>query len=233
MNHTRDSYDKIVKPIEDKHNYNKETVDTLSTDENKKEDEKDGSGMQDVLQDESKKEDKKDSSGKTDILQDTTESKKEDEKDSSGKIDVEPNAAESKKEDKQDGSGKHDVIHDTAESKKEDGKDGTVKQDILHDTSERKKEDEKDRSGKTGHVMISYSWGAAEDHYPCQQRMIKLRDELIAGGYRVWMDLDEMAGNMDDRMAEAVENAYAILMCVSERYQKVATAKKKLSTHSF
>ncbi|XP_072048271.1 uncharacterized protein [Amphiura filiformis] len=122
---------------------------------------------------------------------------------------------------------KKDVPHDTAESKKEEEKDSSGKTDIQHDTAESKKEEEKDSSGKTGHVMISYSWGAEEDHYPCQQRMIKLRDELIAGGYRVWMDLDEMAGNMDDRMSEAVEKAYAILICVSEKYQKSANCKKE------
>ncbi|XP_072022082.1 uncharacterized protein [Amphiura filiformis] len=159
------------------------------------------------------------------IRQDTTESKKEDGKDGTGKQDVPHDTAESKKEEEKDSSGKTD-IHDTAESKKEEEKDSSGNTDI-HDTAESKTEEGKDRSGKTGHVMISYSWGAKKDHHPCQQRMIKLRDELIAGGYRVWMDLDEMAGNMDDKMSEAVENAYAILMCVSENYQKSDNCKKE------
>ncbi|XP_072047262.1 uncharacterized protein [Amphiura filiformis] len=106
-------------------------------------------------------------------------------------------------------SGMHiqtDVIHVTAESKKEDGKDGT---------------------GKPVHVMISYNWGVKEEGFPCQQRMKKLRDELIADNYRVWMDLVDMDGNMDDRMAEAVENAYVILMCVSEKYQTSPNCKKE------
>ena len=34
-------------------------------------------------------------------------------------------------------------------------------------------------------VMISYQWDA-------QERMLKLKEELIRAGYAVWMDVDKM-----------------------------------------
>ena len=34
-------------------------------------------------------------------------------------------------------------------------------------------------------VMISYQWDA-------QDRMLKLKDELIKAGYRIWMDVEKM-----------------------------------------
>ncbi|XP_072049656.1 uncharacterized protein [Amphiura filiformis] len=70
------------------------------------------------------------------------------------------------------------------------------------------------------HLMISYQWDA-------QERMLKLRDELTRAGYDVWMDVDHMEGNMDERMAEAVEQASAVLICFSKKYQESANCKKE------
>ncbi|XP_072045127.1 NLR family CARD domain-containing protein 4-like [Amphiura filiformis] len=69
-------------------------------------------------------------------------------------------------------------------------------------------------------VMISYQWDA-------QQRMLKLKDELIKAGYKVWMDVDKMQGNLDDRMSEAVEKASVILACFSSKYQMSTSCKKE------
>ncbi|XP_072047265.1 uncharacterized protein [Amphiura filiformis] len=217
MKHASDCYDKKVKPIEDKHNYNKGS----SGETNQEADEGVKPSIQVVHPQQRVQDESLDSSTqqpKVEPAESTHQSAQEGEQPTppastepaqSGKnlpTDVEPGTAQSKKEDKKDVSEKQDVIHVTAESKKEDGKDGT---------------------GKPGHVMISYNWGVKEEGFPCQQRMIKLRDELIADNYRVWMDVVDMDGNMDDRMAEAVENAYVILMCVSEKYQASHNCKKE------
>ena len=45
-------------------------------------------------------------------------------------------------------------------------------------------------TAETKHVMISYQWDL-------QKRMILLKDELIATGYNVWMDVDQMGMSSD------------------------------------
>ncbi|XP_072045722.1 NLR family CARD domain-containing protein 4-like [Amphiura filiformis] len=75
-------------------------------------------------------------------------------------------------------------------------------------------------------VMISYQWDA-------QDRMLKLKDELIKAGYKVWMDVEKMEGNIDDSMSAAVEKASAILMCFSKRYQESISCKKEAQYGAF
>ena len=62
------------------------------------------------------------------------------------------------------------------------------------------------------HVMISYSWSE-------QKTALKLRDRLKDAGFIVWIDVEKMKGLLSDRMAEAVEDSFAIILCVSEAYR--------------
>ncbi|XP_077993817.1 uncharacterized protein LOC144447616 [Glandiceps talaboti] len=62
------------------------------------------------------------------------------------------------------------------------------------------------------HVMISYQWDV-------QKLMLKLKQQLEKNGYRVWMDLDQMGGSTLQAMADAVENAAVVLVCVSQKYK--------------
>ncbi|XP_060595653.1 uncharacterized protein LOC132749773 [Ruditapes philippinarum] len=72
------------------------------------------------------------------------------------------------------------------------------------------KQDISRRSG--GHIMISYQWG--------HQEMLKIiRDRVKAHGYKVWMDIDQMGGSTLQAMADAVEGADIILMCMSNKYK--------------
>ncbi|XP_070553248.1 uncharacterized protein [Ptychodera flava] len=66
--------------------------------------------------------------------------------------------------------------------------------------------------GSTGHVMISYNWDV-------QKRMIKLKTKLQAAGYDVWMDIEKMGGSTLAAMAEAVQGADVVLICMSEKYK--------------
>ncbi|XP_033625418.1 uncharacterized protein LOC117288607 isoform X2 [Asterias rubens] len=63
------------------------------------------------------------------------------------------------------------------------------------------------------HIMISYQWSA-------QKVVLRVRDLLVNAGYRVWVDVDCMYGSTLQAMAEAVENAEVMLMCISERYKE-------------
>ncbi|XP_002733107.1 uncharacterized protein LOC100368265 [Saccoglossus kowalevskii] len=62
------------------------------------------------------------------------------------------------------------------------------------------------------HVMISYQWDV-------QKLMIKIKEQLLKSGYRVWLDLDEMGGSTLQAMADAVEKASVVLVCVSQKYK--------------
>ncbi|CAK8687334.1 unnamed protein product [Clavelina lepadiformis] len=63
------------------------------------------------------------------------------------------------------------------------------------------------------HIMISYNWNDSKD------LAHKISDELSAAGYKVWIDKDEIRGDIYDRMYEAVDNAYLVLMFLSENYK--------------
>ncbi|XP_030828276.1 uncharacterized protein LOC100892829 isoform X3 [Strongylocentrotus purpuratus] len=68
-------------------------------------------------------------------------------------------------------------------------------------------------SRKQPHIMLSYQWG-------CQPLVLKMRDVLAKAGYNIWVDVDCMYGSTLQAMAEAIENACAIVMCMSERYKE-------------
>ncbi|KAK6186797.1 hypothetical protein SNE40_006068 [Patella caerulea] len=73
---------------------------------------------------------------------------------------------------------------------------------------EKSENDEEDK----GHVMISYQWAN-------QDVLIKVRDELRRHGYKVWMDIDDMEGSTLQAMAEAIEQAEVVLICMSRKYK--------------
>ncbi len=66
---------------------------------------------------------------------------------------------------------------------------------------------------ETFDVMISYSH---KDKTLCQQ----IYDELIKAGFRVWIDFDQMHGNVMDAMAQAIERSKTVIICMSEDYRK-------------
>ena len=62
-------------------------------------------------------------------------------------------------------------------------------------------------------IMISYSH---RDKILCKQ----IYDELIKAGYHVWIDFDQMHGNIMDAMAQAIEQSQTVIICISEDYRK-------------
>ena len=71
---------------------------------------------------------------------------------------------------------------------------------------------QKVKAGISGHIMISYQWAN-------QKILIKIRDELRKKGYDVWMDIDQMGGSTLAAMADAVEKASVVLVCMSQKYK--------------
>ncbi|XP_077985599.1 uncharacterized protein LOC144440182 [Glandiceps talaboti] len=70
------------------------------------------------------------------------------------------------------------------------------------------------------HIMISYNW----DH---QREVVKIKNELESLGYKIWIDLDNLKGNINRAMAEGVEGACAILMCVTDAYKASYNCEKE------
>ncbi|KAL3889422.1 hypothetical protein ACJMK2_001766 [Sinanodonta woodiana] len=66
--------------------------------------------------------------------------------------------------------------------------------------------------GNKGHIMISYNWSH-------QKELIAIRDSLKKQGFVVWMDIDNMGGSTLQAMAEAVELAHVVLICMSQKYK--------------
>ncbi|XP_072050966.1 uncharacterized protein [Amphiura filiformis] len=61
-------------------------------------------------------------------------------------------------------------------------------------------------------VMISYQWDS-------QERAIQIRNRLVADGYRVWMDITNMKGDILEAMADAVQRSDVLLLCMTEKYK--------------
>ncbi|XP_072050019.1 uncharacterized protein [Amphiura filiformis] len=92
---------------------------------------------------------------------------------------------------------------------------------------------EKPKPQQGRHIMISYSWGPKDKGFPCQKRMVSLKDELVKAGFPVWLDVQEMRGSMDARMAEAVDGAFVILLCYSKEYQLSTSCRKEAQYASY
>ncbi|XP_059141325.1 uncharacterized protein LOC131929220 isoform X2 [Physella acuta] len=63
------------------------------------------------------------------------------------------------------------------------------------------------------HIFISYSWAEKD-------LVKKIYGSLVAEGYKIWVDWEQMGGSTLQAMAEAVENAAVVLVCMSEKYKQ-------------
>ncbi|VDN10589.1 unnamed protein product [Dibothriocephalus latus] len=64
-----------------------------------------------------------------------------------------------------------------------------------------------------GHIMISYQ-------HSTQSTMVRLKEELVKLGYKVWIDVDHMShGSFVDEMAEGVEGASALILGLCQAFK--------------
>ncbi|KAK3578931.1 hypothetical protein CHS0354_035563 [Potamilus streckersoni] len=97
--------------------------------------------------------------------------------------------------------------------------------DVLKDRSVMQSSDELERSHaetdvhrNSGHVMISYSINHREI-------ATSIRDQLVANGYPVWMDIGNMGGSVAQTMAEAIESSHVFLFCCSRGYKNNSSCR--------
>ena len=60
--------------------------------------------------------------------------------------------------------------------------------------------------------MHRYQWDV-------QPTVLRIAASMRARGLRVWLDTEMMSGSTLDAMAAAVEHAYCILICITDRYK--------------
>ena len=75
-----------------------------------------------------------------------------------------------------------------------------------------------DISRELPHVMISYSWAH-------QDTVVDICKHLKAAGITYWLDIEQMHGKINDRMAEAIESCGAVLIGVSSKYKLSANCR--------
>ena len=67
--------------------------------------------------------------------------------------------------------------------------------------------------GREQHVMMSYQW----EH---QDLVLRLSTDLKAVGFNMWLDVEQMQGSTVESMADAVERAAVMLICISKPYKE-------------
>ncbi|KAJ3101473.1 hypothetical protein HDU97_001348 [Phlyctochytrium planicorne] len=70
-------------------------------------------------------------------------------------------------------------------------------------------------------VMLSYNWSH-------QKTVIRIRDSLIERGLTVWLDLEQMSGNVYAKMANAVLGSSVVCPCLTAAYEASGNCKREL-----
>jgi len=70
-------------------------------------------------------------------------------------------------------------------------------------------------------VMLSYQWGS-------QDVVLLMRDWLEGKGLQVWMDVDQMAGDIYHKMAQAVASSRVVVPCLTPAYESSPNCRREL-----
>ncbi|KAJ3031883.1 UNVERIFIED_CONTAM: COBW domain-containing protein 1 [Siphonaria sp. JEL0065] len=70
--------------------------------------------------------------------------------------------------------------------------------------------------------MLSYDWSY-------QPTIIRIHDSLVERGLTVWLDLERMAGNVYERMSDAVLGSHVIVSCLSLKYEASGNCTRELN----
>ncbi|XP_076811849.1 uncharacterized protein LOC143458856 isoform X1 [Clavelina lepadiformis] len=76
-------------------------------------------------------------------------------------------------------------------------------------------------SSPSKHIMISYNWSDSKE------LAHKINDRLSDAGYQVWIDKEQMKGDMYEMMGRAVNNAHVVLMFTSSNYERSANCQSE------
>ena len=67
-------------------------------------------------------------------------------------------------------------------------------------------------------LFISHAWGKDGLDRDNHKRCIELYEKLVNNNYSVWIDENEMYGNIDSAIMKGINNAKVILICLTETY---------------
>jgi hypothetical protein len=74
-------------------------------------------------------------------------------------------------------------------------------------------------------IMISYN-------HQSQEEILKIKNGLTNYGYKVWIDVEQMIGHVNERVAEAIDNSSCILICMTNAYRDSPNCRKASSADS-
>eukprot|EP00794_Sanderia_malayensis_P019583 gene19583-21513_t len=72
-----------------------------------------------------------------------------------------------------------------------------------------------------GHIMLSYNW----DNQP---QVICIKEKLEKSGYKLWIDFEQIRGDLHKCMAEGVEGSAVVVIFMTEKYSNSPSCKKEL-----
>ena len=71
-------------------------------------------------------------------------------------------------------------------------------------------------------VMLSYQWDS-------QSLVKEIKSFLETNGLRVWMDVNEMYGNINIRMKNAIKRSKIILLFITKKYEDSHNCQKEFN----
>ena len=67
-------------------------------------------------------------------------------------------------------------------------------------------------------IFISHAWGKDELDRDNHERCKLIAEKLIINGYTVWVDSNEMYGNIDSSIMKGINNCKIVLVCLTRKY---------------
>ena len=70
------------------------------------------------------------------------------------------------------------------------------------------------------HFFLSHDWGRDELGRDNHERVSLINKALKNIGYRTWFDGDKMAGNIDEQIAQGIEQTEGVIVFITRNYHK-------------
>ena len=67
-------------------------------------------------------------------------------------------------------------------------------------------------------IFISHAWGKDELDRDNHERCKILANKLINNGYSIWIDSNDLYGNIDSSIMKGINNCKIVLVCLTKRY---------------
>ena len=73
---------------------------------------------------------------------------------------------------------------------------------------------------KKKQIFLSHAWGNDNEGRDNHKRVLQLAKKLRNLGYTVWIDEEQIFGNIDKSIIEGIKNCDIVFFCLSEKYIK-------------